>query len=122
MGQVTVTIADKVYRIACDDGQEEHLTRLATELDGHIGDMRQTFGEIGDRRLTVMAAIAFLDQREELRDRVARLEQELEALRRQGGDLVDEIDRTEHEIAAAMVEAAERIEGVTRELAPLPRI
>jgi cell division protein ZapA len=122
MGQVTVTIADKVYRIACDDGQEEHLTRLATELDGRIGEMRQTFGEIGDRRLTVMAAIAFLDQREELRDRLARLEQELEALRRQGGDLVDEIDRTEHEIAAAMNEAAERIEGVTRELAPLPRI
>jgi cell division protein ZapA len=122
MGQVTVTIADKVYRIACDDGQEEHLARLATELDGRIGEMRQTFGEIGDRRLTVMAAIAFLDQREELRDKLARLEQELEALRRQGGDLVDEIDRTEHEIAAAMNEAAERIEGVTRELALLPRI
>ncbi len=122
MGQITVTIADKVYRIACDDGQEEHLLKLATELDGRIGDMRQTFGEIGDRRLMVMAAIAFLDQREELRERVARLERDLDRLREQGGALVEEIDRTEAEIAAAVVEAAERIEGVARELAPLPRI
>jgi hypothetical protein len=29
MGQVTVTIADKIYRIACDDGQEAHLMALA---------------------------------------------------------------------------------------------
>ena len=56
MAQVTVTIAEKVYRIACDDGQEDHLRRLAAEVDGKIGQMRQTFGEIGDNRLTVMAA------------------------------------------------------------------
>jgi cell division protein ZapA len=122
MGQVTVTIADKVYRIACDDGQEEHLLRLATELDGRIAEMRVSFGEIGDRRLTVMAAIAALDQREELRERVAQLERDVSTLREQGGAMVAEFDRTEAEIAAAVVEAAERIEVVARELAPLPRI
>ncbi|MCX7317851.1 MAG: cell division protein ZapA, partial [Hyphomicrobiales bacterium] len=53
MGQVTVTIADKIYRIACDDGQEAHLMALAAELDRRIDDMRQAFGEIGDSRLTV---------------------------------------------------------------------
>ena len=36
MGQVTVTIADKIYRIACDDGQEAHLMALAAELDRRI--------------------------------------------------------------------------------------
>ena len=63
MGQVTVTIADKIYRIACDDGQEAHLMALAAELDRRIDDMRQAFGEIGDSRLTVMSAIACLDER-----------------------------------------------------------
>jgi cell division protein ZapA len=122
MGQVTVTIADKVYRIACDDGQEDHLLRLATELDDRIAEMRHSFGEIGDRRLTVMAAIAALDQREELRERVAQLERDVTALREQEGAMAAEFDRTEAEIAAAVVEAAERIEVVARELAPLPRI
>ena len=36
MGQVSVTIADKQYRIACDDGQEAHLTTLAAEMDRRI--------------------------------------------------------------------------------------
>ena len=81
MAQVTVTIADKVYRIACEDGQEEHLRRLAGEVDAKIGEMRKGFGEIGDSRLTVMAAITFLDEREELRARIASLEAEVGELR-----------------------------------------
>jgi len=44
MGQVTVTIAEKIYRIACNDGQEPHLVELAAELDIKIGEMRAAFG------------------------------------------------------------------------------
>ena len=33
MAQVNVTISGKTYRMACDDGQEEHLTGLAERLD-----------------------------------------------------------------------------------------
>ena len=32
MAQVSVSINGRQYRMACDDGQEEHLTRLADEL------------------------------------------------------------------------------------------
>ena len=79
MAQVTVTIAGKIFRIACDDGQEPHLESLAHELDGRIGDMRKAFGEIGDNQLTVMAAISFLDEREDVKLRVAELEAERRA-------------------------------------------
>ena len=84
MGQVTVTIADKIYRIACDDGQEDHLRSLAADVDDKIAEMRKAFGEIGDNRLTVMAAITFLDERLELRSRIARLESEVASLRAAG--------------------------------------
>ena len=105
MGQVTVTIADKVYRIACDDGQEDHLRGLAAEVDGKIAEMRASFGEIGDNRLTVMATITFLD------DEAARLRARHEAVEAS-------VDRTEAEIAEAIVEAAERIDAVARRIAP----
>jgi cell division protein ZapA len=29
MGQVNVTINGRAYQVACDDGQEQHLTALA---------------------------------------------------------------------------------------------
>lgn len=117
MGQVTVTIADKVYRIACDDGQEEHLRGLAAEVDAKIGQMRTTFGEIGDNRLTVMAAITFLDEREELRSRIASLEAEVSRLGEARTAIETAVGQTEAEVAAAIVDAAERIEAVAQRLA-----
>ena len=121
MGQVTVTINDKIYRIACDDGQEEHLRSLGVELDAKIGDMRKAFGEIGDSRLTVMAAITFLDERDEMRSRVAGLEQRVARLEEERQALESSLGRTETEIADAISDAAGRIEAVARELAPAPQ-
>src|SRR5205085_2665769 len=57
MAQVTVTIHGRQFRLACEDGQEAHLARLAAELDKSIESLRQRFGEIGDTRLTIMAAL-----------------------------------------------------------------
>lgn len=116
MGQVTVVIAEKTYRIACDDGQEEHLTALASDLDTRIAQMRRAFGEIGDNRLTVMAAITCLDEGSEVKRRLADLEVEVAALRAERDASGDVSAREAEEIAAVIVEAAERIENVARTL------
>lgn len=121
MGQVTVTINDKIYRIACDDGQEDHLRSLGAELDAKIGDMRKAFGEIGDSRLTVMAAITFLDERDEMRSRLAGLERRVAQVEEERHALETSLGRTETEIAEAIADAAGRIEAVARELAPAPQ-
>ena len=62
MPHVSVTINGRQYRMACDEGQEHHLARLAHELDQRIARLRTTFGEIGDMRLTVMAALLISDE------------------------------------------------------------
>lgn len=116
MGQVTVTIADKVYRIACNDGQEEHLYKLAAELNRKIAEMRAAFGEIGDNRLTVMAAITFMDDREDLKRRVAELESEVTAIREQHRATDTLHSKLENEIAAAITQAATKINTITRRL------
>ena len=109
MGQVSVTIAEKQYRIACDDGQEAHLTALAAEMDRRIADMRKVFGEIGDSRLTVMAAIALLDEKSELLEKIKALETERDTLKQ-----ARELDQ---QTALELIdEAARRIEGVARQL------
>ncbi|MGH6664158.1 MAG: cell division protein ZapA, partial [Pseudolabrys sp.] len=54
MATVNATIAGRQFRLACEDGQEEHLQLLAQDLDQRIEDLRKKFGEIGDTRLTVM--------------------------------------------------------------------
>ncbi|KAA0971151.1 cell division protein ZapA [Aureimonas fodinaquatilis] len=77
MPQIVVTIDGKTYRMACSEGEEDHLLGLAARLDARIGELRGSFGEIGDQRLTVMAAITTMDEVAEAQNRVQELETEL---------------------------------------------
>ena len=74
MAQVNVLIAGRTYRMACADGEEDHLKGLAARLDGKIVELRGSFGEIGDGRITVMAAITMADDLSEAERRIAALE------------------------------------------------
>ena len=74
MAQVTVTIDGKAYRMACDEGQEEHLIDLAQRFDRYVTHLKDSFGEIGDQRLTVMAGIMVMDELAELQKRVKGME------------------------------------------------
>lgn len=116
MGQVSVTINNRQYRMACEDGQEDHLARLAHELDDRITRLRGDFGEIGDMRLTVMAALIIADELSEQGQRIRRLEEELGALHDARMLAGDRAKATESAIAAAFNSAAERLERLARSL------
>src|SRR5579863_5376709 len=68
MAQVSVTIDGRKYRLACNEGEEARLESLAGMVDGKIGEMRTTFGQIGDQRLVIMAALTIADSFAEARD------------------------------------------------------
>lgn len=120
MPQVNVTIAGKAYRMACGEGEETHLEDLARAYDGKIQEMRQAFGEIGDMRLHVMAALMVADESSELQRRVARLEAELAALQGDAGAADQRLGEAEERAAEALVTAAERVEAIARSLIPTP--
>jgi cell division protein ZapA len=116
MSQVSVTINGRQFRMACEDGQEEHLTTLARELDGRIESLRGKFGEIGDTRLTVMAALTIADELGEMGTRLNRLEEELMAVQEAHVATTDRHKVAQAAIAASLTSAAERIESVTKKL------
>ena len=62
MSHVSVTINGRQYRMACEEGQETRLLRLAEVLESRVTSLRGKFGEIGDQRLTVMAALTIADE------------------------------------------------------------
>jgi cell division protein ZapA len=116
MAHVTVTINDRQYRMACEDGQEGHLARLATDLNRRVEQLRGNFGEIGDSRLLVMAALTVSDELSEAAQRVRRLEEELSGLQDAQVAAADRSQVTQVAVATALNAAAERIERVTRSL------
>ena len=116
MAQVNVTINTRQYRMACEDGEEEHLLKLAEDFDARIARLRQSFGEIGDTRLTVMAALTVADELSEAVKRIRRLEEELSALQDARMIAADRAQATQDALIAAFNSAAARIEGLARTL------
>ncbi|MBA4789501.1 MAG: cell division protein ZapA [Pseudomonadota bacterium] len=118
MAQVSVTIAGRQYRMACDEGQEEHLIRLARDVDARIGQLRTAFGEIGDQRLTVMAAVTIADELFEARARIRALESDLDGQRDARASALARIEASEEAVARTIEDAAERLERLARDIAP----
>ncbi len=116
MSQVTVTINARQFRMACEDGQEGHLRQLAKDLDDRIVALRGQFGEIGDARLTVMAALMVADELSETGKKIRRLEDELAALQDARGIAAERTQATQAALVAAFTSAAERIEGMAKKL------
>jgi cell division protein ZapA len=116
MGVVNATIAGRQFRLACEDGQEDHLQKLAKELDERIDMLRQKFGEIGDTRLTVMAALTVSDELSEAARKTRRMEEEIVALQDARVVSSDRAKDASQAVVGAFNSAAERIEGITRKL------
>ena len=110
MAQVDVTINDRSYRIACDDGQDGHLTELADYVDSRVKELVSSVGQVGDARLLVMASLLIAD---ELSETLTALHRKEEA----GGNgaAVDTSPTMEH-VAQTMENLADRIERIAARL------
>src|SRR6185437_2263108 len=116
MATVNAIIAGRQFRLACEDGQEEHLQLLAQDLDARIEELRKKFGEIGDTRLTVMAALMVADELAEATRKIRRLEEDATALQDARVVGADRAKAASDAVVNAFNSAAERIEGITRKL------
>lgn len=122
MAQVSVTINGRVYRVGCDEGQEQMLAGLAEDLDQRIDGFRTNFGEVGDMRLLIMAALEVSDELTELRKRLAACERELEELRGARSEVAGQVTAAQDAIAETLEAAAARVERLTATLrAAAPR-
>ncbi len=114
MSHINVTINGRQYRMACEEGQEVRLLKLAENLESRVDQLRGQFGEIGDARLTVMAALTVCDELLDANAQIVKLEQELHSLRDVRVAAVDRARATQTAVANALNAAAERIERTTQ--------
>jgi cell division protein ZapA len=116
MAQVNVTINGRVYRLACDDGEEEHVTDLGRRFDTAIDELRQALGEIGDQRLMVMAGILMTDRLDDAERRLKKAEHEIRELKEGRLDSASRMESLEERFAESIEAAAIRIEQIADRL------
>ncbi len=62
MAQVTIRINGYTYTVGCEDGQEEHLGRMAEEIEQRITSIKAIGGQSGEARLLMLAALLLADE------------------------------------------------------------
>ncbi len=116
MAQVTVSIDGKQYRMACDEGQEEHLIGLSESFDRYVLHLKESFGEIGDQRLTVMAGIMVMDELSELQKRIKGMESEIDTLRKTRDEALAKANKNDAALTGALGSLADRMETLATTL------
>ncbi len=105
MSQVAVTVNGRPYKIACDDGQEPRIRRLAQYVDARVGEFVKSVGQVGESRLLLLAALVIAD---ELSDANEALQQEQSRHRAAEGEAGDAVDAA----AGGIHGIAQRIEAI----------
>ena len=116
MAALVVSIAGRSYRIACGDGEEARLEELARYVETKIQSMHENFGEIGEQRINVIAAIAIADESFDAREKIVALEQELARARKDHEESKQKQAEEAARVFQALQDAAIRIENAASAL------
>jgi cell division protein ZapA len=115
MAQVTLVIHGRPYAVACDDGEEAHLSALAAGLDARIADLARAVGPVGETRLFLMVSLLLADEAQIQSERLTALESEIEALRAGGTtEIRARVEQAEDRVAMVLESATRRIEDLVR--------
>jgi len=79
MARVSITINANSYDIACADGEEDHIKKLAAVLDAKVEELVGAIGQAGESRLLAMAGLLMADDLGEVTRDVEQLRQEAAA-------------------------------------------
>jgi cell division protein ZapA len=110
MGQVSVTLNGRTYRLECGEGEETHLIALAEYLGTHVETMKRKFGQVGDDRLILMASLLVADELWELRRQMQELKPAMAEVRRDRSVADESAKSLQSDVAARVGAVAERLE------------
>ena len=68
MGQISITLNNRTYRLACNDGEEPRLKLLAADVKSRVETLAREFGQSADERILLMAAVLLADELMDLRE------------------------------------------------------
>ncbi|HXC91478.1 MAG TPA: cell division protein ZapA [Stellaceae bacterium] len=111
MSQVAVTVNGRPYKIACDDGQEPRIRRLAQYVDARVGEFVRTVGQVGEARLLLLAALVIADELSDANEVLQQEQSRARAAETEAGEAADAAVRGVHGIAQRIEGLAARLEN-----------
>ena len=117
MGQVSVTLNGRTYRLECGEGEEAHLIALSEYLGSHVETMKHKIGQVGDDRLILMASLMVTDELWEARRQLQELKGAMAELRRDRSTADESSKLLRADLADTISAAADRLEQLSQRFA-----
>ena len=70
MANINIKFNSKDFLLSCDDGQEEHLEKLASHLSDKFDELKSDLGNIGENKLLLITSIKIMDEYFETKKKV----------------------------------------------------
>ena len=112
MSQVSLEINGRTYTVACDDGEEEHLTELAEFVNRHVSDLAGSIGQVGDSRLLLMSSLVISDELADALQKIGELEATVTALQLSGEGMGEKAQDASLVLAEVLDRASQRVEEI----------
>ncbi|MDR3528859.1 MAG: cell division protein ZapA [Rhizomicrobium sp.] len=116
MPLVNVMVNNRAYTIACDDGEEEHLKALGSDVDAKVRELLGAVGQVGEQRLILMAALLLADEVHAATTQLETARAELAAEKDSRRELSGSAEKSESFAADALENAVRRIEDIAAKL------
>ena len=62
---VEISVNNQIYKISCEEGQEEHIQNLAKFINNELEKLVSSVGQIGEARLLLMTCLIIADKLKE---------------------------------------------------------
>ena len=124
MGQVSVTLNGRTYRLECGEGEEAHLIELAEYLGTHVEVVKRKFGQVGDDRLILMASLHVMDELWDLKRQMQDMKAAMAEARRDRSVADESAKSLASDLAARVSAVADRLELLNEQFGadtPAPR-
>jgi len=86
VGQATITINGRTYRLKCRDGEEERLLALADLVSRRVDSLAGEFAAAGDGRLLLMTALMLADELMDAQEQLAQRDAAERGVRRSAAE------------------------------------
>lgn len=107
MGQVSVSINNHRYTLACRDGEEDRLLALARLLDNKVRTLTARLGQVGENKLMLMSALIIADEYEEI-------QKELQGIK--DGKIPVNESETAAKLSSLLDSLSDSVDGLAEEL------
>ena len=80
MANVNIKFNGKEYLLSCEDGQEEHLEELSSNLSHKFNSLKNSLGNIGENKLLLITSITTMDEYFETKKKLEKQKIEIQNL------------------------------------------